>query len=87
MKKRSIYWRRKNKKIIAEGIRKGKSEYLFTLPNPEKFIEIMDGFFRRQNNNNLGVGKYMKIPSFFTKEKWEKIMEKFTRLDIKPSDK
>lgn len=35
MKKRKTYWSRKNKKIIAEGIRNGKTIYLFTLPEVE----------------------------------------------------
>lgn len=35
MREKRIYWRRKGKKIIAEGIRKNKTIYLFTLPNPE----------------------------------------------------
>ncbi len=36
MKERKIYWRRKSKKIIAEGKRNKKTIFLFTLPTPEK---------------------------------------------------
>jgi len=38
MKQRKTYWRRKNKKIIAEGKRKNKTTYLFQLPSIEKVI-------------------------------------------------
>jgi len=36
MKQRKIYWRRKGKTIIAEGKRKNKTIFLFTLPDIEK---------------------------------------------------
>jgi hypothetical protein len=39
MKKRRVYWRRKGKKIIAEGIRNNKTVYLFQLPDFEKVLE------------------------------------------------
>jgi hypothetical protein len=82
MKKRNMYWRRKKKAIVLEG---SKGEYLFQLPEPNKFILFLDGLLRRENGVNLPSPKHSKIPSIFTKEKWEKIMEKFTRLEIKQS--
>lgn len=76
MKSRRVYWRRKNKKIIAEGMSKGKTIYLFTLPEPEEFI-------RRIESVNLLTPKDIKNKSFFAKEKIEKIKQKIFRLDIK----
>lgn len=39
MKKRKIYYRRKQGKIIAEGKIKNKTIFLFTLPEPEKLVK------------------------------------------------
>lgn len=76
MKPRRIYWRRKNKKILAEGIQKGKTIYLFTLPDPEEFM-------RRLKAMNYVTPSCIKIPSIMSEEKIEKIMQKIIRLDIK----
>ncbi len=76
MKKRAIYYRRKNKKMIVEGIEKGKTIYLFTLPEPDDLIIRINAF----TNSALTS---QKTSSFFTKEKMAKIMEKLNRLDHK----
>lgn len=39
MNPRKVYWRRKNKKIIAEGKRNNKTIYLFTLPDPAELVK------------------------------------------------
>ena len=42
MKSRKLYYRRKGKSIVVEGKIKGQSVLIWTLPDPEKFInEIM----------------------------------------------
>ncbi|MFX0142035.1 MAG: hypothetical protein ACFFDN_50830 [Candidatus Hodarchaeota archaeon] len=79
MKKRKIYWSRKNKKIICEGRRKGKTIYLFQLPSPETFI-------KRLSNVNLANPKETKPIVLFTKEKWQEIKQKLNRLDYKESN-
>ena len=75
MNKRKIYWRRKNKKVIAEGVQKGKTIYLFTLPNPDEFIRRIFPLTKAPLHSR-------KSSSFFTQEKVSKIMEKITRLDF-----
>lgn len=42
MKERKIYYSRKNKKIIIEGKRKGKTIYLYTLPSPDKLLKSLN---------------------------------------------
>lgn len=51
MKKRKIYYRRKQGKIIAEGKRKNKTIYLFTIPEPE--ILIKSSLFTQEKREKL----------------------------------
>ena len=76
MKSHRVYWRRKNKKIIAEGISKGKTIYLFTLPDPEELIRRIESVY-------LGDAKDTRNPSTINKEQLEKIKQKISRLDFK----
>jgi|TARA_Y100000310_G_scaffold3308_1_gene4233 hypothetical protein len=65
MKQKQTYYRRKEGKIIAEGKMKGKTIFLFTVPDVESILK----------------------PSFFKREKIDKIMEKIKRLDNRPEKK
>jgi len=76
MNPRKIYWRRKEGKVIAEGKRKNKTIYLFTLPNPEELI-------RRLEDINLGNPKNPKSLPIFNEEKRTKILRKIQTLDYK----
>lgn len=41
MKQRQIYYRRKENKTVIEGKINGRSQYIWTLPEPEELIEIL----------------------------------------------
>jgi len=39
--KKQIFYRRKNKSIIIEGYKNGKATFIWTIPSPEKLIELL----------------------------------------------
>ncbi len=51
MIKRNIWFRRKGKFFIAEGMRNGKTIYLFQLPSPEELIK--QSFFTREKRAKI----------------------------------
>ena len=72
MKQRKTYWRRKGRKIIAEGQSNKKTIYLFQLPDPKKVLnssllseekkakirQILDSLDYKQNNNKKKSKNY-----------------------------
>lgn len=76
MRKRKIYYRRKNKKIIIEGKRKNKVIYFLQLPKAENLLRLLIGM-------NLGDPKETKNQSFLSKEKIEKFKTLLESLDFK----
>lgn len=77
MKKSNIFWRRKGKSITACVKIDGKSIDLFTLPNPDTFIEkqshLLDVY--------QGSPKLLFEVSFFSVEKLAKIRQKLGCLE------
>ena len=76
--RRKIYYRKHEGNIVVEGKIKNKTTYLFSLPkDPEKLLLFL--------GMNLGVTKYTEDDenksSFFTREKYEKIVNKLLQLD------
>jgi len=71
MKRRQIYYRRKDKSIVMEGkTQDGKSILIWTLPNPEKLISILN-----------------QKASYFDEEKRAKILEKINLCAERPEIK
>lgn len=75
MKVRQVYWRRKKKKIIAEGKKNNKTIYLFTLPEPDELL-------RRILEIHQGTPYITKKKSIFSIENIEKNLEIIRRLDF-----
>lgn len=56
MKDRQIYYRKKEKSIIIEGKQDGKSIYFWTLPNPEKLLNLIienSSLFTQEKANKI----------------------------------
>jgi len=51
MKQKQIYYRRKGGKIVAEGKKKGKTIYLFTVPDVETILK--SSFFTREKVDKI----------------------------------
>ena len=62
MKKKAIYYRRKDGRIVAEGLIDGKTVYLFTVPHPEKLI----------NQSNFSEEQLTKINEKITRLDYKK---------------
>ena len=51
MKQKQIYYRRKDGKIVAEGKMKGKTIFLFTVPDVESILK--SSFFKREKIDKI----------------------------------
>lgn len=78
MIKRKLYYSRKNRKIVIEGVQtkygKKHTIYIWTLPDPLTLLTRLDPLYE-------GYPSYKKKSWFFTKEKYKKLMEKINRVD------